>query len=400
MKRKNYMKICLLSVLFVGLGGLTSCDDAKYNTLDTHAYINEALSGTSVKVNVDVNNESSTTLDIHVSDAAAMDSHFKLEVDPSVLDEYNRINGTSYITMPEGQYVLPEDIVIEAGQYNASETKVVLEPFSDEMMKSGESYALPVRLVSKDGAYPVMENTGIFVILAESIIRFSAPMFTGGAKLFSQSYIDNPETYSQYTIEVRFQISDTGNRNRAVFSTDDGDGRYILLRFEDPNAESPDHPLHSLVQIQLHNGYVNPTHHFEVNKWQHLAVTFDGMNYRIYINGVDSGMLACSDACKTFKAVNWFTDGDGNQSGWWGNCKILISEARIWSVARSAAQIQNSMTQVSPKSSGLEAYWRLNEGSGNSFEDATGKNHSLATNQKVTWVDGILSTDTSTEWPK
>jgi hypothetical protein len=76
MKRKNYMKICLLSVLFVGLGGLTSCDDAKYNTLDTHAYINEALSGTSVKVNVDVNNESSTTLDIHVSDAAAMDSHY------------------------------------------------------------------------------------------------------------------------------------------------------------------------------------------------------------------------------------------------------------------------------------------------------------------------------------
>ena len=39
MKRKNYMKICLLSVLFAGLGGLISCDDAKYNTLDTHAYI-------------------------------------------------------------------------------------------------------------------------------------------------------------------------------------------------------------------------------------------------------------------------------------------------------------------------------------------------------------------------
>ena len=61
------------------------------------------------------------------------------------------------------------------------------------MMKSGESYALPLRLVAKDGALPAMDNTGSFVILAESTIRFSAPMFVGGAKLFSQSYIDNPE---------------------------------------------------------------------------------------------------------------------------------------------------------------------------------------------------------------
>ncbi len=50
-----------------------------------------------------------------------------------------------------------------------------------------------------------------------------------------------------------------------------------------------------------------------------------------------------------------------------------MSEARIWSVVRSASQIQNNMTQVSPKSVGLEAYWRFNEGQGNVFEDATGQ---------------------------
>lgn len=173
------------------------------------------------------------------------------------------------------------------------------------------------------------------------------------------------------------------------------------MRFEDPNAENPDHPLHSLVQIQLHDGmYVNPSHHFEVNKWQHLAVTFDGMNYKIYVNGVDSGTLACSDPCRTFTSINWFTDGDGNQSGWWGSCKILVSEARIWSVARSAVQIQNSMVQVSPSSEGLEAYWRLNEGEGKNFVDATGHNHSLTTSKDVVWVHDILSTDESTAWPE
>ena len=79
-------------------------------------------------------------------------------------------------------------------------------------------------------------------------------------------------------------------------------------------------------------------------------------------------------------------------------CKILMSEARIWSVVRSASQIQNNMTQVSPKSVGLEAYWRFNEGQGNVFEDATGKGHTLTTSATPTWIDGILSTDKSTEW--
>lgn len=264
MKRKNYIKIWLLSAVIAGLGAFTSCDNAEYDVLDTHAFIKEALSGTSSKVNVSVDGESKTTLNIHLSDLSTTDNHYKLVVDPSVLDEFNRQNGTSYITLPKGQYMLPEDILVKAGEYNAEETEITLEAFSDEMMKSGESYALPLRLVAKDGALPAMDNTGSFVILAESTIRFSAPMFVGGAKLFSQSYIDNPETYAQYTIEVRFQVSDTDNRNRAVFSTSDGQGRMILLRFEDPNAENPDHPLHSQVQIQLHNGYVNPSHHLKL----------------------------------------------------------------------------------------------------------------------------------------
>lgn len=58
-----------------------------------------------------------------------------------------------------------------------------MKAFSQEMMKSGESYALPVKLVLQDGSISPMENTGTFVILAESIIEFSAPMFVGAPSL-------------------------------------------------------------------------------------------------------------------------------------------------------------------------------------------------------------------------
>ena len=151
---------------------------------------------------------------------------------------------------------------------------------------------------------------------------------------------------------------------------------------------------------------MNPTNHFDVNKWQHIAVTFDGTTYRIYVNGVESGKLEGGKPCLKFKGIGWFTDGDGNQSGWWNGCKILVSQIRIWSVARNEAQIQNSMTHVSPKATGLEAYWRMDEGTTEQrsdgtytvFKDVTEHGYTLETKQNVTWVDGILSTDTATPW--
>lgn len=404
----NYIKTLLFSAVVAGVGIFAACDDAEYSVLDTHAYIDEALGGTSSKVTVQATGETTTTINIHMSNAASADSHYKLVVDPSVLEEYNKQNGTSYITIPEGQYKLPDDILIKSGEYNAEETTITLEAFSEEMVNSGEAYALPVRLVSKDGNYPVMPNTGAYIILAENIIQFSAPQFFGGAKLSSPEYASDPKSYSQYTVEARFQISNTANRNRAVFTTSDGEpnGGSLLLRFEDPQSANNDHPAHSLVQIQLNGSYVNPTNHFETDKWQHIAVTFDGTTYRIYVNGIDSGKLEGGKPCLKFKGIGWFTDGDGNQSGWWNGCKILVSQIRIWSVARNAAQIQNSMTQVSPKSAGLEAYWRMDKGTTETrsdgtytvFKDVTEHGYTLETKQNVTWVDGILSTDTSTSW--
>ena len=81
MKRKNYIKIWLLSAVIAGLGAFTSCDNAEYDVLDTHAFIKEALSGTSSKVNVSVDGESKTTLNIHLSDLSTTDNHYKLVVD-------------------------------------------------------------------------------------------------------------------------------------------------------------------------------------------------------------------------------------------------------------------------------------------------------------------------------
>jgi len=66
MKRMNYIKILCFSAVITGLGSIVSCGDAKYDTLDTHAYIEEALSSTSQKVTVQATGESFTTLNVHL----------------------------------------------------------------------------------------------------------------------------------------------------------------------------------------------------------------------------------------------------------------------------------------------------------------------------------------------
>ena len=148
----NYIKILCFSAVITGLGSIVSCGDAKYDTLDTHAYIEEALSSTSQKVTVQATGESFTTLNVHLSNLSSTDNHYKLVTDQSVLDTYNHINGTGYIMLPKDYYTLPETITVKAGQYAADALSIALKAFSQEMMKSGESYALPVKLVLQDGS--------------------------------------------------------------------------------------------------------------------------------------------------------------------------------------------------------------------------------------------------------
>ena len=57
------------------------------------------------------------------------------------------------------------------------------------MNASGESYALPVRLVAKQGSIDVMPVTGSLVILANSIMEFSAPQFVGSYRTRSQEIL-------------------------------------------------------------------------------------------------------------------------------------------------------------------------------------------------------------------
>jgi len=116
-----------------------------------------------------------------------------------------------------------------------------------------------------------------------------------------------------------------------------------------------------------------PANSLQLNQWHHVAATYDGALMKIFIDGE---LAAQSNSVFTIGNANNSNLLVGDSPGFPGRVfNGKIDEVRIWNVARTESQIQNTMnTILSPEyystaDSGLVSYWRLDEGTGQIAED-------------------------------
>jgi hypothetical protein len=117
------------------------------------------------------------------------------------------------------------------------------------------------------------------------------------------------------------------------------------------------------------NAAVSPNETVIPNIWQHVAFVYDAVakTIVIYRNGVSVSNTAWNGTI-TGGANNKLTLSDEGEA-----FNGIMDEVRIWNIARSASQIlSNYNRSVATNSSGLVAYYKFNEGSGNATADATG----------------------------
>lgn len=102
--------------------------------------------------------------------------------------------------------------------------------------------------------------------------------------------------------------------------------------------------------------------------WHHIAVTYDGSFMRLYHNGrfllsrAMTGSFVSSQA--TTNAIGFGPEGPFNGQ---------IDEVRIWSGARTQAEIdQSRFRRLTGTEPFLMAYWRLDEGAGSVVADSSG----------------------------
>jgi len=184
----------------------------------------------------------------------------------------------------------------------------------------------------------------------------------------------------------------------SVMGIEVGDSNSAMLRFGDGNLAN--NKLQFILSFGSAQVKLNTTTAFTTNTWYHVAATYDGSAMKIYINGV---LDASAPASGNFTANGILYLGRNYDNS--RSLNGFLDEFRVWKRALTATEILANNCNVPANAAGLEANWKMDEGSGNGALDATANTHFAtlinmsATNWKTdvacTWV--LSTKDISSE---
>ena len=100
--------------------------------------------------------------------------------------------------------------------------------------------------------------------------------------------------------------------------------------------------------------------------WQHAAATFDGTEWRLYLNGNLEATLNAGGRTPRADSIQHASIATAMNSNGLGEGAFggFMDEVRIWNVARTHAEIRQSINSEIATASGLVARWAFAEGTG------------------------------------
>ncbi|MCD2421809.1 DUF1735 and LamG domain-containing protein [Niabella pedocola] len=369
--------ICVAALLIII--GFTACKKTPgYSVITDAIYLSEAAQGGSTKLVIDENG-ATVTVTPRMAQPATRAIMAKVVVDAAALNAFNKKNGTNYLPVPAELVTLSENTVsIPAGAVSAPAVNVSIRPFTTQMEQSGDKYALSLSLtdVSGTGSLASLSN---FVYEFEPVIVTAVPVVNRNNAIkmaMRQDY-----SLQAWSVEMRVNMDRLGTsigqyNNQALFGAYPSE---IYIRFGD--APIPGNVL----QVKHQGTQINCNTVFSASKWYHLAFVSDGNQLKIFVNGELDATLALPGNLTNLSRDQFSMIGSG--SYFVANC--MLNEVRFWTKAISQDQIKNNMYAINPKTDGLEAYWKMNEGVGNVFADATGHGCTATAAGTVSWSEGV-----------
>jgi len=201
-------------------------------------------------------------------------------------------------------------------------------------------------------------------------------------------------TSTDFTFETLVKLTTTNAGWTGILAKGGGGaGPYIQLVLESPNKLK--------FQISDISSVVEGSGVTDINdgKWHHVAlvVTRSSTNVKLYVDGILE--LSTTNAIIGNNLTNSGNLYIGSNRGGAADINGTMDEVRIWNTARTQAEIVNNMIGVvDPTTSGLVAYYRMDEGiSGGTNTDVT-KLLDLTANANHGTLNNFGLSSTTSNW--
>lgn len=343
--------------------GLAGCEGSKslpetQEPSANFAYIEEAVSNSSLRFTV--GDEGGTTfLTPRISNRVAEEVRMSVSIDPALLEEYNKTNGSNFKLLPESNYDLEIDgekaknfqIKLAPMEYGKAVT-VRIHSMLDEggnPVALTNLYAIPVRIKSVEGCGVTLKSKDNSMMIFIDRRFKTSVMLLKGRMLCEVKDAANDKQYTEWTAQYSFCPNEVNNNVGLMY----------------PNTRtSTNSPLYMslsgggfLLHANTGGGgkiYFNQPKFidfkFERGKWYHMSIVYKEEEsvpkLRIYINGE----LALENVWPG-KVPDWPKIYIGN-----GNFNALVRELRFWERALTPAEVNSTLYFADPESAGLELY--------------------------------------------
>lgn len=372
------LKYTFLLSLVAILGGCQSNNIDEEHNYTNKLYITSEAVCSDLLIKDDVI-ESTREINYRIASPITQDIQIAFEAVPSMTAAYNLSYNDSAIALEEKYYEIPQNTaVIKAGDITGE--SVVINFKNTNELDDNYRYVLPVTITtannidvlqSKETVYYVFKGAALINVVA-NIRKVYFPI----------NWTSNVSSLSTITVEALVRSSDwEDGRDNALSSVFGIEGTF-LVRIGDA-----DRPRNQLQLVAPGGNFPNPNvaPGLPTNEWVHIAVVYDATTKeRLYYQ---NGVLVASDNAASSSvniSRNCYVGYSYDDTRWLPG---EISELRIWSKQRTAAEIASSAYYVDPKSEGLIAYWKFNEGTGNVIHDYTEHGNDITANGEPTWVN-------------
>ena len=304
---------------------------------------------------------------------APSDVTVRVAVDTSLVRAYNAQHGTAYYPVPASCVVLDDgEVTIKQGEALSTAAQVWVTSTDDFI--EGATYVIPVTIQQVKGdAGEVIESSRTIFLQISRIISFYSLENNQNA---SSNYIfpdDKMVNLTNYTIEFKvysYNFGNVGNIKRVLAIEGKNEEEANMFRFGENGSAGGD-----ILQWVLPGGRCFSSTHFKTNRWYLVSCIYDGQTFKMYVDGVEDAQASGSGKATPFQRFELGMS--------WGNYRTSqffqgrLCEVRVWNRALTASEISTGFAGVNAHSDGLVAYWKMNEGEGHIFHDATGHGYDM-----------------------